>query len=64
MAKESNTAKINALFGSDLAEPAGSSDTNINKEDVIGFDPNKGKVYSLKAKPGKSAKSKPAEETK
>lgn len=62
--KTSNTAKINALFGTDIAEPAGSKETDPNNPDnnEVGFDPKSGKTYSLKAKPGKVAKSKPAEQ--
>lgn len=58
--KTSNTAKINALFGTDLAEPAGSSETDPNKNDV-GFDPKTGNTFSIKAKPGKKSTPKPAE---
>jgi len=60
LGRKTNTQKINDLFGTDLAEPAGSKETDPNENDV-GFDPKTGKTFSLKAKPGKTAKSKPAE---
>lgn len=64
MEQLTNTTKINNLFGTDLAEPAGSKDSNPDENNIVGFDPKTGKTFSVKARPGVSSKSKPAEEKK